>query len=252
MGRKAALTVSDLFTDPDNDNLTLTLDQVSPPANVILPANGISLSESNGVYTLTVAPDVEQGTYALTFTATDTGGESVTETFDFEVTLNVVSGATEGDDTLPGTADADTIRGLGGHDDIDGGAGDDELYGDGGDDTLTGGAGRDTLTGGADNDIFVLGAPVQTKPEADIITDFKADGDADQIQLPSGVTAIYYSRDDAGDVILSTDEAQNQILAVLQGYDPAPAADGPLTAADFITSNNQPVSLTYILFGTEG
>ena len=138
-----------------------------------------------------------------------------------------------------------------GDDEIDGRAGDDELYGDAGNDTLTGDDGRDTLTGGADNDIFVLDAtPVATKPEADIITDFKENDDADQIQLPDGVTAVYYSRDDAGDVILSSDRDQDNILAVLRGYNPAPAEDGPLTAADFVNPDGTAATVSKPISGS--
>ncbi len=60
--------------------------------------------------------------------------------------------ATDGDDTLDGTAGADTISGLGGSDSILLGDGDDLGYGRTGRDTLNGGAGDDTLYGGGGND----------------------------------------------------------------------------------------------------
>jgi hypothetical protein len=94
-------------------------------------------------------------------------------------------GATNGNDTITGTAAGETICGLlgndairalggndtvfgdncnvkaklaraqapaGGNDTIDGGAGNDTIYGAGGADKLTGGEGKDTLVGGAGND----------------------------------------------------------------------------------------------------
>ena len=60
---------------------------------------------------------------------------------------------------------------------------------------------------------------VETKDDADIITDFDV-AEGDIIRLPDGVTAVYYLYDGT-DTILSSDEAQNEILAVLQGYNPA-------------------------------
>ncbi len=59
------------------------------------------------------------------------------------------SAATEGDDTLDGTAAAENIDGLGGNDLINGLGGGDTLVGGEGDDTLIGGEGTDDLTGGA-------------------------------------------------------------------------------------------------------
>lgn len=82
-------------------------------------------------------------------------------------TQNTVKGATNGPDTLNGTAKDDTIKGLGGDDviragagsdKVDGGAGNDKIYGDAGNDYLAGGAGNDTLYGGKGNNALLGGA----------------------------------------------------------------------------------------------
>lgn len=70
--------------------------------------------------------------------------------------------ATEGDDSLTGSAGPDLIDGLAGDDTIDGGVGDDTLLGSEGDDWLRGGAGNDQLSGGDGNDQLDLGAGINT------------------------------------------------------------------------------------------
>lgn len=71
-------------------------------------------------------------------------------------TLVSANGATEGDDTLTGTAAADRVDGLGGDDSISGLAGNDTLIGGSGLDTLDGGTGADSMTGGAGNDSYLV------------------------------------------------------------------------------------------------
>ncbi len=79
-----------------------------------------------------------------------------------------IKNGTNGNDSLPGTAEDDSIYGLGGNDTIRGDAGDDHLYGesitwigvsgndqlfgDDGMDWIEGGGGNDTIEGGAGND----------------------------------------------------------------------------------------------------
>ena len=58
-----------------------------------------------------------------------------------------VGGATQGPDTLVGTAGDDVIAGLGGDDTIVGRGGDDTICGDAGTDNMLGGAGGDTIIG---------------------------------------------------------------------------------------------------------
>lgn len=63
--------------------------------------------------------------------------------------------ATDGADSLDGTASDDVIAGLGGNDTLIGLAGDDTLRGDDGDDSIVGGDGDNRLIGGAGNDTLI-------------------------------------------------------------------------------------------------
>lgn len=84
-----------------------------------------------------------------------------------------------GDDTLNGGAGDDTLYGGAGNDVLTGGAGNDMIVGDGGDDLLILGDGADSVSGGEGDDVFVLTG----LPGSVLITDFGANGAADQIDL---------------------------------------------------------------------
>jgi Ca2+-binding RTX toxin-like protein len=90
--------------------------------------------------------------------------------------------ATDGADTLIGTAGADTLQGLGGNDRLLGADNADRLDGGAGNDTIAGGAGADTLLGGSGSDTFVF----DTSPSGgvDKILDFST---ADTVQLENQV-----------------------------------------------------------------
>ncbi|MGE0699979.1 MAG: hypothetical protein AB7O57_12860, partial [Hyphomicrobiaceae bacterium] len=77
-----------------------------------------------------------------------------------------IAAATQGNDTLVGTANADTIDGLGGNDSISGGAGNDTLTGGDGNDFLDGGADTDSMIGGAGNDTYIVGRTSDVVVEA--------------------------------------------------------------------------------------
>ena len=116
-------------TDPDNDTLTVT--------NVTDPANGTAVIENNKVrYT----PDKNlYGTDTFNYTVSD--GNGGTDTATVKVTVDPVidplpSGdaectitGTNGDDVIPGSPGNDVICGLGGNDEIDGGQGNDVIKG---------------------------------------------------------------------------------------------------------------------------
>ena len=85
-----------------------------------------------------------EATVSVDVTSTDSGGESVTESFTLTV-ADYIDG-TSGNDVLTGTAGADVIQGLAGRDELAGGAGDDVLEGGAGADTLDGGLGKDTAS----------------------------------------------------------------------------------------------------------
>ena len=108
-------------------------------------------------------------TDTFTYTVTDSGGLSRTETVTMTVT-GIADGVTRhggngsdqlsgtgGEDRLFGDNGDDQLSGGEGHDLLDGGRGNDALVGGIGNDVLIGGAGNDMLNGGAGGDLFVFG-----------------------------------------------------------------------------------------------
>lgn len=77
--------------------------------------------------------------------------------------MATVTGNSNKNDTLVGTAGADTITGLSGNDVLSGGRGND---------LLIGGSGSDVMTGGLDADTFQWSAGHITNGAIDYITDF--------------------------------------------------------------------------------
>jgi Ca2+-binding RTX toxin-like protein len=113
-----------------------------------------------------------------------------------DIEARLVGGASAGDDTLDGTANADTIDGLGGNDSISGldgadsligGDGNDTVKGGNGNDTLLGGLGADALTGDAGVDIFRFTSrsesPAPAAGQYDTVNQFKPVSDGDRIDL---------------------------------------------------------------------
>ncbi len=101
--------------------------------------------------------------------------------------------ATEGADTLYGTAYDDILYGLGGgdllyglegNDTLDGGAGDDLLSGSVGNDTLDGGDGNDSLFGGNGNDTYLFGRGYRNDRIYENDTNL---GNIDKVLIASGV-----------------------------------------------------------------
>ncbi|MDD5405769.1 MAG: Ig-like domain-containing protein, partial [Sulfurovaceae bacterium] len=166
------LTITSLDGGPiDNERLNEFL------ATVYVNQIGIVLS---------VAP-------TLTITATDSLGNSATDSQSDLLGLSLLNPSTgpaniiEGTNSInviSGTADDDRIYGYGGNDTLSGGQGndllrgganDDHIYGDDGNDILIGGKGNDTLTGGSGNDVFMWekgDGGTAGSPATDIITDF--------------------------------------------------------------------------------
>jgi Ca2+-binding RTX toxin-like protein len=139
-----------------------------PPAltitSCLLPDIGQALaSDSCSVVVTNDAPTTfPLGTTIVTWTATDSSGNSVSATQAVTAVLdddpsccpagtNIILG-TSGHDTLFGTEGSDCILGRGGKDVVHGRGGDDFLAGGQGDDQLHGNDGNDYLSGGAGND----------------------------------------------------------------------------------------------------
>jgi Ca2+-binding RTX toxin-like protein len=128
-------------TDPENDDLSITLFGQAENGTVIDLGNGSLLYVPNEDFV---------GTDSFTYTISD--GEFSSEgTVSVNVaaapTYNVITGSDQSE-TLGGTAQADEIIGL---------DGDDTILGGGGDDLIRGGLGRDRLSGGAGDDVLIGG-----------------------------------------------------------------------------------------------
>jgi Ca2+-binding RTX toxin-like protein len=93
------------------------------------------------------------------------------------------------------------------------------LFGDAGDDTLIGREGDDTLIGGADNDTFAF-----AKNEGnDIVTDFKANGDHDVIEIQSDIfkdfaDMLWSTKQVGNDTVIKLDAAGSTVIT-LQNVD---------------------------------
>lgn len=149
-----------LFTDPDGDKLTYSIDNLPDWLNFD--------AESN---TLTGTPTMDEvGEVQLQITATDEHGETATQALDLNISNQGIDGATyvsgnkigslktdfmignDNNNTIRGNAGDDEIYGMDGNDHLYGGIGNDSLNGGKGDDNLYGGVGNDTLVGGKGND----------------------------------------------------------------------------------------------------
>ncbi|HET9427063.1 MAG TPA: VCBS domain-containing protein [Allosphingosinicella sp.] len=180
--------------DADSTSWTFSLGGTHAGLFALAPASG-----TNGSVQLKVgSTNVGAGTYTITVTATDSGGNSFAETYKIWV------GATGADGSLTApvliSTGSDIDFGVNGDDVIFGGAGDDALVGGQNDDTLNGGLGNDELLGGGNKDNFRFEYDGATTNLAlygiDRILDMNASGD-DTIQLDdalfAGVTAANLS-----------------------------------------------------------
>ena len=96
--------------------------------------------------------------------------------FTLAVAAPVLPGATTGNNTLNGTANADTINALAGNDTVNAGAGND---------TITGGTGTDTLNGDAGDDTFIWSA---AGPDGRDIVNGGTEGGAGDTFVVNGTT----------------------------------------------------------------
>ncbi len=119
----------------------------------------------------------------------------------------LIEGTSEAD-TITGSSSDDTIKGLGGNDTLYGEAGDDELFGGIGNDSMYGGAGEDMLNGGSGNNYLDGGSGEEHE------TDF-----ASFINQGHGVTVDLSDKNDAGEVIVITDDDANtqDVLVNIEG-----------------------------------
>ena len=159
------LDISTVFTDMDNDLLTIT---AALEDGSMLP---MWLVFNQATQELTGTPQQgDIGNISIRITADDGNGAEVSEIFDLEINTNATHTGTtaseniiatpdpdyilldDGDDTVDALASDDTVYGGNGNDSILGNDGDDSLFGDDGNDTLRGQNGNDVLNGGDGND----------------------------------------------------------------------------------------------------
>jgi trimeric autotransporter adhesin len=138
--------------------------------------------------------------------------DTVTARTSYENPLNVEYMSLFGKDAIVGTGNWQDNT-------ISGGDVGNLILGNDGNDTLIGRGGDDTLTGGADNDTFTF-----AKNEGnDVVTDFKANGDHDVIEIQSDIfkdfTDMMYSTKQVGnDTVIKLDAAGSTVIT-LQGVD---------------------------------
>ncbi|PKN89270.1 MAG: hypothetical protein CVU51_01070 [Deltaproteobacteria bacterium HGW-Deltaproteobacteria-1] len=138
--------ISDYSTNSDlNDTILLKSDIQTSDVILLRNYNDLVLNIVGSSDTLTVSSwfdvngyyTVEQIQFAVDGTIWDAA----------YIEAHLLPSATEGDDTLTGTANADNMEGLGGNDYIS------SLVGD---DTIDGGTGADTMLGGIGNDMYIV------------------------------------------------------------------------------------------------
>jgi Ca2+-binding RTX toxin-like protein len=205
--------VLDLDGLPNADVSLYYVDNAGAPQSAVLVTQGVTYDAANDVLTYNVDSDAAHsgGTYFARVSFAGTGGDYVLKV---SVTPGIV-GTSGADNPLNGTSGADTIVG---------GAGNDSIFGLDGADFIYGEAGKDTMTGGAGADKFVFTRTSETGvgvANADIITDFKAGGELDVIDLSaidpnsSGADdAFTFAAGPAGRSVWVTYESGNTIVHV--------------------------------------
>ncbi|MBC1222555.1 SdiA-regulated domain-containing protein [Nostoc sp. UCD121] len=155
-----SFNVGDKFTDIDQGD-TLTYTATGLPTGSDIANTGLIFGNIS-----------QAGIFAVTVTAADGKGGSVSDTFDLIVANNKATSGNDiifidqlvgvsvfnalgGNDRVIGTDANETLSGAAGNDYIDAKGGNDSLLGNDGIDTLLGGAGNDILDGGAADDILL-------------------------------------------------------------------------------------------------
>ncbi|RKZ64852.1 MAG: hypothetical protein DRQ48_12190, partial [Gammaproteobacteria bacterium] len=159
---------TDTFSDDDtihgdalNYNATLSDDSALP--------SWLSFNASTQTFSGTAPESTIGEQINIQVTATDLSGLRVSDTFELNVTeqlVNIIDGddrrnhldGTDGSDLISGFEGDDDLHGKGGDDVIYGGAGKDKLKGDKGDDQLFGGDGDDKLDDKHGNNLLYGGA----------------------------------------------------------------------------------------------
>ena len=105
-GQSTSIDLSGLFTDPDDDTLTLTVMVLSSDGTTKAALDTIGLAYDSDTQMITGTP-TDSGTYTIEVVAEDDGGESATSTFDIVVAEQAIE-ATAGGSTAAVTEDDET------------------------------------------------------------------------------------------------------------------------------------------------
>ena len=105
-GQSTSIDLSGLFTDPDDDTLTLTVMVLSSDGTTKAALDTIGLAYDSDTQMITGTP-TDSGTYTIEVVAEDDGGESATSTFDIMVAEQAIE-ATAGGSTAAVTEDDET------------------------------------------------------------------------------------------------------------------------------------------------
>ncbi len=213
-------------SDPDEgDTLTITaVDTSGTLGTVIFDAATQSLRYVADHDSFDALAPGATAVDSFTYTVTDSGGISRTETdtmtiigIDDGVVINGRNGSetllgTGGEDRLYGNNGNDRLEGGDGHDLVDGGRGNDQLFGGVGNDTLIGGQGDDRLTGGSGGDLFIFGE----NSGRDFILDFES---IDRIRFEDeqsilGSHNADVNGDGVTDLVLTLDHGSISLLGV--------------------------------------
>ena len=172
------------ITDPNNDNLTVTIKITDASEGSFLASSlgGGTYNPETGVYTVTGTPaQVQEAVRGLVFTQGSglDGSRSSKESVSFKIVVSdpvFADAATMEASFRPNKADK--LNGKSGGDKLYGHGGKDTIDGKGGSDKLWGGSGNDKLTGGTGKDAFVFDSKANAKTNKDAITDFSVRDDA--------------------------------------------------------------------------
>ena len=157
---------------------------------------------------------------------------SIVQSFAFSTSPN--SGG-DGDDVLEGTDGADSIRGGSGNDTENGGLGDDQLFGDAGDDSIDGGSGNDVMDGGDGQDNLSGG-----EGDDDLLGgqgNDTLDGGAGADRMRGGLGDDVYHVDDAGDLVIETDNAPDPGAGPAQPINLATTIDTVIASINYLLTN---------------
>ena len=124
--------------------------EITANSDAVASIEAVSYATITNSTAAAIAPEL------ISYTLTDTDGDTSSSTLTLRAITNSISGDAA-DNTLPGNGANDLINGGAGNDTIDGGAGNDLLVGDTGNDSLIGGSGDDVLRGGVGNDTLLGG-----------------------------------------------------------------------------------------------